>query len=280
MKVEQQSITEQDIAAINKLTLREFSQDEIFIFSAKFIDDAPTSNGRIWSREWQQANVNNFVGIPVIVNHENDQSLVLGRVFQAEQKDNAIMGKIYVPLDTEIGREARTKIEAGLFKSISIGARSENVKPDGDNLRILPGDDDRIFELSFVAVPGCLSCHVTNECNQEAKGKPVVEEKGRYCGDDAAENRHERLLLEFAEEQTREVMADFQKTAGFALGKNFNRESYQAIAEQLSPKSLKQLTKDLRHLYEQNKTQQTKKHPDEIEGLKEALRQIRRTKGV
>lgn len=282
-------VTETDLQAINKLTLREYAADEVFTFSAKFIDDEPTSNGRIWSKEWQKANVEHFVGLPVTLNHENNQNLVLGRVYSAEQKENAIYGKVYVPLDSPIGQESKAKIENGLFKSVSIGAIAENQRPIGKHMEILPGKTDRLFELSFVAVPGCQTCsvskesHESNECNNKCDGSckcGQTQKNGEsaiYCED----KRDATPLLEFANQQIEELKTEFVRLAGLSLNIT-NKELLENVANQLDPLTLKRFSCGIREnslvgkgIAEDNSTDNAN-----LKQIAEAFTNIRKTKGV
>ena len=76
MQIQEKQTTQQELESLNRFTLRELNENEVFIFSAKFIDDSPTSNGRIWSKEWQTEAVERklFDGIPFLTNHENNQT--------------------------------------------------------------------------------------------------------------------------------------------------------------------------------------------------------------
>lgn len=268
--MQEQQTTEADLKLLNRFTLKELREDDVFIFSAKFIDDEPTSNGRVWSKEWMEAAVERklFEGIPVVVNHENDQTLVLGRVYQAEMKDNAVVGKVYVPLDTSLGRQAQTKIESGLFKSVSINAKADNIKQEGKLTRILPSDTDRIFELSFVAVPGCKSCVVTEEHECQESDNKTSEEASR--------------LSAFAEHAFANLTDEYVRLMAFTIGTDINRELYQSIAESVDPLSLQALVNDLKQAYAKGHKgmQETEPTDDASAKIKEEIEQIHKWKGV
>jgi hypothetical protein len=279
MLLEKLSINPQELAAINKLTLREYAENEVYSFSAKFIDDSVTDNGRIWSVEWQEKNVSNFIGKPVGVNHENDQRSVFGRIYHAEQKGNAIFGKIYVPLDTEVGLEARKKIESGLFKNVSLGARSDNTKQEGKHTRILPSENDWVFELSFVEVPGCRSCEVQKEsacsCGQQCSCQSTMQEDippGLTMSKEA--------LLEFATEERIALGNEFVRVAGLTLSINDKPLLY-TVANSIPPKTLKAFSQKLREKYlAENKSQPEPATSDDAQRIRESLSNIRKVKGV
>jgi hypothetical protein len=280
MLLEKLNINAAELAAINKHTLREYSENEVFSFAAKFIDDTVTENGRIWSREWQAANVAKFSGVPVVINHENNQQLVLGRVYQSEIRDNAIHGKIYVPLDTDVGKEARTKIEGGLFKSVSIGAKAENVKQEGKHTRILPSDSDHVYEVSFVAIPGCSSCGVKKEsacsCGKECSCQSAISE---------TVGNNDASLLEFARGELQNWQNEFVRLTGIILEIN-DRPLLEKVAQALDPNTLKVFSGKLRehhnksHLMIGRDTAPATTEDSDTQRIRESLSNIRKYKGV
>ncbi len=265
--MQEQQATASDLTALNRFTLKELAESEVFIFSAKFIDSEPTANGRIWSREWQEQAIKRklFEGIPFLTNHDNDQTTKIGTVFSAELKDDGIHGKVFLPLDKQ-GLESREQVENGRIRSVSINADGE-MKREGDVTKVLPSDDMRVFEVSAVAVPGCKTCVITEE------HKPSDDP----CNSD---QKNERLLA-FAESVAHDMRSDFVRVAGFTLGKEIDRELYAEIATTLDPLTLKALTKDLRELYERDKNNQTIECDDgSIENIKRSLEHIHKVKGV
>jgi hypothetical protein len=263
-----EKLSPDDLTAIRKLTHSEFAESEVFTFRARLIDDTPTANGRIWSREWQTANVNNFVGVPVVVNHENDQSLVLGRVYEATQKDNAIFGSVFVPLSTDIGREAKAKIDAGLFKSVSINASASNTKAEGDLTRILPGDNDRVFEVSFVAVPGCKSCEIVNEA--------ALTNTGESCNADDKRRNH---WAEYAEQMHAEATQEFIRVAGFAVGEGFCKTMYEQVASRLDPATIKTMSDDYRRICA-DRRERAECGNSAADQIREMIHSIKKAKGI
>lgn len=270
-----------DLTAINQLTLTDMTEDKVFTFSVKLIDDSATANGRVWSVEWQRANVESFIGVPVVVNHDNDQSLVLGRIFAAEQKGNAIFGKVYVPLVTDYQREAREKIEAGLFKNVSINAHARNVQQEGQFTRILPGDDDRVFEVSFVAVPGCLDCGVMAEnAQQSGEACCAVTENEPDRTEQVCVSQPDRWL-EYAKSVHREASSEYIRLAGFVFGDSSDRSAYERVANLLDPATLTTLSADLRRLYESEQYGiDAPSSATEAATIKDAINQIKKPKGV
>lgn len=270
MKLITEKLSPADLEAINKLTMTEMSEDDLFTFSAKAIDDEPTANGRIWSVEWQRANVENFVGAPVTINHENNQALVLGRIYGARQKDKSIFVKVYVPLNTEVGREAKQKIDAGLFKSVSINGTGDMI-PEGDLTRVMPGKNDRVFEVSFVAVGGCRTCQIISECACQNTGKSVK-------ADNSESSAHDKWI-DYARTIHANQSAEFVRLAGFAIGENFQIDTYKEIAARLDPEALKAMSDDYRRLCEDRKAS-AEGEGSAAAQVTEAISKIKKMKGI
>lgn len=267
---EQIETSEDDLNLINQWTLEPLAAKDVYTFSAKVIDDQPTANDRVWSQEWQTANTPKFLGIPVITNHDtSDANLTIGRIYHAEQKENAIHAKIFVPLNTESGREAATKIKNGQYKAVSINAKSKNTRKENDLDVILPSQDDRILEVSFVSIGGCKSCTVTNETS-------TGNDSHCECG---GNSKKESALIEFANAQLADVRSDFVRTAAFLLGTSIKRQTYQELASDIDPNVLREVLADFKRAYE---TQKTGSHQETtpVNNLSETFKQIRQSKGV
>lgn len=270
---EQLVATEADLTALNRFTLKELREDGVFIFSAKFIDDQPTANGRVWSREWMEAAVQRrlFHGVPFLTDHENSQTTKIGTVFSAELRDDGIHGRVFIPLDDQ-GRQAKEAVENGRIRSVSINADGE-LKRDGELTRVLPSDNMRVFEVSAVAVPGCKSCVITEQSQGgacESSDTPEISQAAVTTS-----------LLEFARGEFETLKGEFVRVAGFALGVGINRELYQAIAERLEPLQLKNITNDLRKAYERNNEQPaTTETIADVSKVAKAFEQIRKVKGI
>lgn len=271
--MKEQIATKADLTALNRFTLKELKEDDVFIFAAKFIDSEPTANGRIWTKEWMEAAIERklFEGIPFLTDHENQQTMKIGTVFMAEMKDDGIYGRVFVPLDKQ-GQEAKEAVENGRIRSVSINADGE-LKREGDITKILPSETMRVFEVSAVAVPGCKTCVITEQTSGGA-----CESK-----DDPKKSKNETSMLKFAEEQLTELQAEYIRLAGFTLGtSDFDRDLYKKVAESLDPLTLRSLTKDLRESYNksQNESQTIEQEVGSVEEIKRSLEHINKVKGV
>ena len=227
--MQEQVATKADLVALNRYTLRELKEDEVFIFAAKFIGIEPTSNGRIWSKEWMEASIERklWQGVPFMTDHANSLSMKIGTIYSATLEEDGIHGKVFIPLD-EQGKQSKEAIENSRIRSVSINADGESLQ-EGDITRILPADDMRIFEVSAVQVAGCKTCVITEET------------QGGVCESDN--------MMTFAKEQLEELQAEFVKLIGFTLGISINRETYKKVAESIDPLTLRRVSKDLREAY-------------------------------
>jgi hypothetical protein len=264
IKTEALETSQTDLDLINQWTLAPLTAEQVYTFSAKLIDDKPTANNRVWSTEWQAANTPKFLGIPVTLNHDtSDANLVIGRIYHAEQTGNAITGRVFVPLTTETGKTATGKIKAGQLKAMSINARANKTKAENGIDVILPSDDDRILEVSFVSVGGCETCGITKET-------PTSNAKTE-CKSDP--------LVEFAISQLADLRAEYIRNAAFALGTNVSKAIYSKVAESVDPMTLKTLTEDLKRAYESNKTSKAESLPASND-IKTQIEDLRNLMGV
>lgn len=249
-----ETLSEIDLEAINKLTLKPLQESEVYAFRARLITDEKTFNGRIWTKEWQEANVSKFVGTPVMVEHEKNIQTKIGIVYAAEMEENSIIGSIFIPQLDDEGIKNRQKVETGLFSNVSINASGKAEKFD-DHIKIHPTDGDRVFEVSMVAVPGCERCEVLKE---------------------NAEEEVEEINIKWVE-RAKQLQAckeaEYLKHVKFCHPKA-NLEFYRQLAESFDPATLENLTKDLAELYEHNSPA-----PIPDSGIANALDNIRNTKG-
>lgn len=277
MEIKTESINANDLDLINAWTLTPLSESDVFLFSAKLIDDEPTSNDRVWSREWQEANVDKFLGAPVTINHDtSDANLVVGRVYSATTEGNSIVGKVFVPLLTESGKSAANKIKSGQLKSMSINSKSKKSKKQkreggADVDVILPDPDDRILEVSFVTAPGCASCGVlTAECGCGRGGKPKTPS--------LQESAVDAGLAKLGAEYLNELRAEYVRLSSFALGTSIDKTTYQKLAEQCDVATLKEVVADLRKASPRETAEAASE--DGADSIKSTLDNIRKVKGA
>ena len=258
MEYQEKIATDEDMEAINKLTLRPLKQEEVFTFSFRACDDSVTKNNRKWSVEWQEAAVDKFIGKPIQLNHSNDITEKVGVIYSAKQDGNAVSASAFIPLITETDRENRAKIESGMYKHVSINGDGSITK-DGDVDVIGAGENVDLYEVSFVAIPGNRSgCEVT----------------------EAAEDAGKTEMLEFARQSYEALQGDFVRHAGFLMGTSIKRATYEKIAGLLDPFTLKEITADMKGAYEQAQTEETPTLDESTSALDQQIQQLRLRKGI
>jgi hypothetical protein len=271
MELLERATKPEDLEAINQIAYSEMKADDVFTFKVRLIDDKPTANKRLYTKEWRAANVNQFIGAPIIYRHDISGSAeAVGYVYQTDLLDDSINGYAYIPTNTESGRAAVEKIHNGQLKSMSLHAISPNVKKVGDILHILPSENDRVLEVSFAAVGGCAACGIVKEC----------------CETDSAESVDDidTALREFAEQEWSELRSEYIRLAAFAFGSSINKADYKTVAESVSPQTLKTMVNDLRKTIQKSKengnVDELKCSDEQTEKLKQSLQSIRKAKGV
>ena len=272
--IEKQIATQEDLQAINRFTLREMKPDDVYIFSAKFIDSEVTANKREWTKEWQKEAVERrlFDGVSFLMNHENDQTQKIGTVFSATLQGDSIVGKVFIPLD-EQGKRSMEAVENSRISPVSINADGE-IKREGDRVRVLPSKDMRVYEVSAVAVGGCRTCKVLKEsacsCGQKCS-----------CQSASSENveRNDTSLLEFARGELTAIKTEFVRLAGLSLSIN-DRPLLESVASSIDPKTLKQFSAKLREHYLATNKSEAAPGSTDAHRIAEALSNIRKVKGV
>ncbi|RJR13725.1 hypothetical protein C4585_01555 [Candidatus Parcubacteria bacterium] len=259
----EQVITENDLKQINRYTLKEMTVDDVAVFTMKIIDSHPTSNNRVWTKEWMMEAIKRklFDGIPFLTDHENSQTTKIGTIFSAELREDGIYGKVFLPLDTQ-GKQAKKAIENGRITSVSINADGQSKEIDG-KIHILPSPEMRVYEVSAVAVAGCKSCKIT-ECHEN-------------------ETPTESAELIYANETLTNARLAFVRLCGFTFGTN-NRELYSKVADSLDPFTLTAFSKDIQKSYEERNKVETEalqeSSSDVTADIRKAIQSIKHTKGV
>ena len=133
-QVEKQTADEQELAAINRHTLRELSAEEVFTFSLAACDNQIDRDDERFSDATLHELAQMYPGKPVLLDHNwsaKDQS---GRVYAAEvREDEARAGVKRLILRCFVPRLEATKdfieaIETGLKKECSVGCAVKHRK--------------------------------------------------------------------------------------------------------------------------------------------------------
>lgn len=273
---ERKQITNEELQAINRFTLKEVSDSDVAVFTMKIIDDEPTSNGRIWTKEWQREAVarNLFDGVPFLTNHENDQETKIGTIFSADFREDGTYGKVYIPLDDK-GKQDVEAIENGRIKNVSINGHGE-AKEINDHLHITPSDDMRVFEVSSVAVGGCRTCKIT-ETHKPCESKNT--ETDGNGGQTSQTPKYTEQMNDLLSVYTTQLKESFVRLAGFTFPSR-DKQLYEAIADNLNPVLLKQLTDEMQQACDSKIEQDKPDGVSPVTDIQNEVERIMKAKGV
>ncbi|MEA3357315.1 MAG: hypothetical protein U9Q67_02675 [Patescibacteria group bacterium] len=185
-----ETISDEDLAKINKFTVKPVKSSDISVYTALLIDDKITRNHTQYNKDFQNMLLSlpygegNFMGAPILFgdkeDHQHAASAQVGRIFEAWQvmdadKHYGVMSKIYVIKDTN--EDLITKIDSGVLKELSISTKVEiplcsickqNIK-DCEHIRgekgcfVIMTGKGFVAEASFVAVPGSNAAKILNQ---------------------------------------------------------------------------------------------------------------------
>ena len=180
----QVTVGQEDLEQINRLTRREFSQEELYCFRVVLCDNDVDRQMERFDEETLEQLARMFVGKTGICDHQPKTANQLARIYQAQVeyfpgKTNllgepycAVVAKAYM-VRTESNRDLILEIEAGIKKEVSVGCsiresrcsicQSERTLQDCRHRKgewyegrlchtVLHGAEDA-YEWSFVAVP-------------------------------------------------------------------------------------------------------------------------------
>ena len=265
----EQVTTDSDLAAINRLTLRPLSESEVFTFGLDIMEaERPTSNGRVWSKEWLQKNAPRFVGTPVTVGHvePSDLDRKVATMYEATFDGTWLRARAFVPVTDERGKAARESLENGTYSAVSIEGIGA-VQKQGDHIRIVPSENDRALAVALTLKPGLETAKVTESVSPQTGETPARDD----------------LLTTFAAEAINDLRNDFIRAAGFAVS-SADRTLLRKVAEQLDPFVLRDLTRAIDKSYttrQQESATEARTASEQVSSaVDEALKRIRQTKGM
>lgn len=206
----QKAATEADLAAINALSRRELTAEEVYTFSVRACDDQPDRDYERFSADCIRALAGMYVGKTVILDHEWESKYQCARIYATEVKEQdgaiCLIAKIYMLRSPE--NEARINaIDGGILKEVSVGCaigtatcsicgelyygceHQRGREYDGETCIVELSDPLDAYELSFVAVPAQPRAGVqksaarTMSINEADRAKArLLIEKLRYGG--------------------------------------------------------------------------------------------------
>lgn len=164
-------------------------------------------------------------------------------------------------LTEESGRIAAKKINDRRLQAVSINSRSRRTEMRDGLTVVLPSDDDRISEVSFVVAGGCETCGVIKEADTKAKCE---------CSKAVADP-----IRELGERALTDMQHEYVAGAAATFGTSISRSKYETVARMVPIDVLRELINDM-------KKSQTEAVTEIIESdaVQEAIQNIRKVKGA
>ena len=203
--VQEQAVSEGELALINRQTLRPLAAEEVFTFRLAACDTRPDRDNERFSRKALEGLAARFVGRPVLRDHQWSAGTQTARIYAAEVEpqgeDARLVLRAYMPR-TEATADTIAATEAGILREASVGClmgkavcsicgtdkaerRCEHVPGrayDGKTCMVELDEARDAFECSLVAVPS-------------QPGAGVVKSYGGEDGPDPAEDGGDEAFL-------------------------------------------------------------------------------------
>lgn len=192
------SVTDQELAEINKLTVRELSADEVYTFNVILCDNEIDRDRERFDIEALEKMAELFVGVTGIFDHNLRSGNQTARIFSARCENVSgkltsygeeyvcVKAKAYMPR-TQKNADVISEIDAGIKKEVSVscavnqftcsicgkdmhyGACShiKGEEYDGKLCHCILSDVTDTYEWSFVAVPAQMNAGVTKSYLKE-----------------------------------------------------------------------------------------------------------------
>ena len=197
-KISPCEITENDLALINRFTVKELKADEVYSFNVILCDNDVDRDGERFSNEALSQLAKLFVGVTGIFDHDPKSSNQSARIYSAEcvnipgkktvtgEDYLCVKAKAYMPL-TEKNADLIGDINAGIKKEVSVSCAvadftcsicnsdmrfspCNHVKGesyDGELCYCTLSNITDAYEWSFVAVPAQVNAGVTKSYTKE-----------------------------------------------------------------------------------------------------------------
>lgn len=244
---------------LNKFTRREFTEDEVFIFSVILCDNEIDRDNERFSRKSLDQMAEKFVGITGIFDHDPKGGNQTARIFSTEvieeSRENSV-GEKYAYLRgyaymvrTGSNADLIREIDGGIKKEVSVSCTAErqicsvcgtnrrvkachHVKGrryDGKKCFVSLEDISDAYEWSFVAVPAQVRAGVTKK----------FEEDISQSTDTAEEN------VQLSEEARRELETNIRRALALRCPDGCAKQVFDRICEKLEDGELEELGKIL-----------------------------------
>ena len=199
--VQKQAVNEEELALINKQTLRPLAAEEVFTFRLAACDTKPDRDHERFSRKALEGLAEKFTGRPVLRDHRWSAAAQTARVYAAEveeqEEEARLVLRAYMPR-TEATSDTIAAIEAGILREASVGClmkkavcsicgtdkaerRCEHIPGqsyDGRTCVVeLDGAEDA-YEVSLCAVPSQPGAGVIKSYGGEKESNPAETDDG------------------------------------------------------------------------------------------------------
>lgn len=240
-------VSAQELALINKFTLKELSADEVFSFSVNLCDNEIDRDGDCFDDSALEKLKELFIGVTGIFDHVHSSRNQTARIYSAQVVNSdgrltsygkpykALRAKAYMP-KTEENALLMEKINAGILKEVSVCCGIENytcsicgndlrsekcthmkgAEYDGNLCYCILNDPKDAYEWSFVAVPAQPGAGVTKGFEKRKVAKTFFEcEKSMKAG-------REILIDSVLSKKMGEKLTKLEKEAD--LGREYKRD--------------------------------------------------------
>ena len=208
--VTKQAAGSDDMAKINRLTLRELAPEEVFVFKIAACNDQPDRDNERFTAHALEQLAELFIGKTVIMDHVWSAANQTARIFDSEVTESDGVHTLTLSaymLKTEQTAEVIAAVEGGILKEVSVGCAVNRAvcnicgtdkmrsccphRPgeeyDGTLCIVELDDATDAYELSFCAVPAQPAAGVTKQYGGE--DKPNADEHAKEF------NRRKALAL-------------------------------------------------------------------------------------
>ena len=263
------SVSEQDLAAINRLARKELKAEEVYTFAVKLCDNEVDRDGERFSPEALEELAARFVGKSGIFDHQWSAKGQTARIYRTELAGEEsvitaagdpyrfLKGYAYM-LRTEGNRELIAEIEGGIKKEVSVGCAVERAVCSicgADNAKApcphrkgerydgrlcfhqLEGVTDA-YEWSFVAVPAQRGAGVMKG-KLPGEGEKKMDLKAMLAKSPESLRQLEKLEreAELGRRYLKDLRCEVARLGGI-VQPELKRETLEAIADKLEEEEL------------------------------------------
>lgn len=129
-RVEKQAADEEELALINRQTLRELTAEEVFTFALAACDNQVDRDGERFTETTLAQLAEKFTGRPVLLDHEWSAKAQTARVYRSEVRTDGAVSRLILhcyTVRTADTAASISAIEGGILRECSVGCAVEHV---------------------------------------------------------------------------------------------------------------------------------------------------------